>query len=170
MCVCKLQRGDCALHFNEPPHIGLQSEIQNFLHHKTHFVELTKSRRALSIRRQKYMFLLPSLQANTTVPCARKHVKKTVALAAAATGCKLEEEAASAAAAEERPPEIIQTSLQWRETNRVEYIATDAASTRVGTQSAMPVDGAGALDNPSGTDQFQPIVREEGVNCEICHF
>ena len=102
--------------------------------------------------------------------CAQAREKTVALAAAAATGCKLEEEAASASVAEERPPEIIQTSLQWRETNRVEYIATDAASTRVGTQSAMPVDGAGALDNPSGTDQFQPIVREEGVNCEICHF
>ena len=50
------------------------------------------------------------------------------AAAAAVTGCKLEEEAA--AAAEERPPEN-QTSFQWRETNRVEYINADAYPERV---------------------------------------
>ena len=166
MCVCKLQRGGCALHFNEPPHIGLHIENRNFLNPKVHFVELTKSRRALLIRRQKY--LLPSFQANTTVPCARKHVKKTVGLAA--TGCKLEEQAVAASVAEERPPEIIQTSLQWRGTNRVEYIATDAASTRMGGNPECHASGAGALDNPSGTDQFQPVVRAGGVSCEICHF
>ena len=90
--------------------------------------------------------------------CAQAR-EKTVA---AATGCKLEEEAVAASVAEERPPEIIQTSLQWRGTNRVEYIATDAESTRMGGSPESHADGAGALDNPSGTDQFQPVVGEGG--------
>ena len=104
--------------------------------------------------------------------CAQAREKTVALAAAAATGCKLEEEAASAASvAEERPPEIIQTSLQWRGTNRVEYIATDAASTRmVGNPEECHASGAGALDNPSGTDQFQPVVRAGGVSFEICHF
>ena len=81
--------------------------------------------------------------------CAQAR-EKTVA--AAATGCKLEEEAAVAAsAAEERPPEIIQTSLQWRGTNRVEYIATDAASSNPNGNPECHASGAGALDKSSGT-------------------
>ena len=103
--------------------------------------------------------------------CAQAREKTVALAAAAATGCKLEEEAASAASvAEERPPEIIQTSLQWRGTNRVEYIATDAASSNPNGNPECHASGAGALDNPSGTDQFQPVVRAGGVSCEICHF
>ena len=94
------------------------------------------------------------------MPCARKHVKKTVAVAAA-TGCKLEEEAASAAAEERPPPEIIQTSLQWRGTNRVEYIATDAASTRMGTQSAMPVERVHLTTHRERISFTQSLEREE---------
>ena len=91
--------------------------------------------------------------------CAQAR-EKTVALAAAATGCKLEEEAAVAAAvAEERPPEIIQTSLQWRGTNPVEYIATDAASTRMGAQS--PVERVHLTTHREQISFSQSLEKEE---------
>ena len=92
--------------------------------------------------------------------CAQAREKTVAVAAAAATGCKLEEEAASTA--EERPPpEIIQTSLQWRGTNRVEYIATDAASTRMGTQSAMPVERVHLTTHQERISFTQSLGREE---------
>ena len=62
------------------------------------------------------------------------------ASAEAVTGCKLEEEE-EAAAAEERSPEI-QTSFQWRETSRVEYITTeaDASSAANGNPERVAAD------------------------------